>query len=53
MFDVPWETSSITELDLASTELSEACLIHLFAHMPKLHYLAVPNCDGFTDQVTK
>lgn len=46
-----WETSSLTELDLSSTELSEECLINVFNRMPKLTFLAVPNCDGFTDQV--
>ena len=46
-----WETSALTEIDLSSTELSEACLINVFSRMPKLTYLAVPNCDGFTDQV--
>jgi len=46
-----WETSTINELDLSSTELTEACLSNLFLRMPKLSYLAVPNCDGFTDQV--
>lgn len=46
-----WEASALTEIDLSSTELSEACLINVFSRMPKLTYLAVPNCDGFTDQV--
>lgn len=46
-----WETSIINELDLSSTELTEQCLLNLFLRMPKLNYLAVPNCDGFTDQV--
>ncbi|CAF3411384.1 unnamed protein product [Rotaria sp. Silwood1] len=46
-----WASSSVTELDISSTELSENCLLDVFARMPKLTYLAVPNCDGFTDNV--
>ena len=46
-----WETSVINELDISSTELTENCLLNVFNRMPKLTYLAVPNCDGFTDQV--
>lgn len=49
--ETEWENSSINELDLSSTELSEKCLLNLFSRLPKLLYLAVPNCDGFTDQV--
>lgn len=46
-----WETSVINELDISSTDLTENCLLNIFNRMPKLTYLAVPNCDGFTDQV--
>ncbi len=51
MLSAEWEASSINELDISSTELTENCLLHIFARMPKLNYLAVPNCDGFTDHV--
>lgn len=51
MLTAEWEASAISELDLSSTDLSESCLLHLFSRMPKLTYLAVPNCDGFTNQV--
>ncbi|CAF3838505.1 unnamed protein product [Rotaria magnacalcarata] len=51
MLAADWATSSVTELDISSTDLSEQCLLDVFARMPKLTYLAVPNCDGFTDQV--
>ncbi|CAF0803134.1 unnamed protein product [Didymodactylos carnosus] len=46
-----WESSYINELDISSTELTEGCLLDLFSRLPKLNYLAVPNCDGFTDKV--
>jgi hypothetical protein len=51
MLTANWESSSINELDISSTELTENCLLNLFTRLPKLTYLAVPNCDGFTDQV--
>jgi len=51
MLTAEWESSSINELDISSTELTENCLVNIFARMPKLNYLAVPNCDGFTDKV--
>jgi hypothetical protein len=51
MLTANWDLSSINELDISSTELTENCLVNLFTRMPKLNYLAVPNCDGFTDQV--
>lgn len=51
MLTAEWESSAINELDISSTDLTENCLLTLFARMPKLNYLAVPNCDGFTDQV--
>ena len=46
-----WETSSVHELDISSTELTEKCLLDIFDRLPKLTYLAVPNCDGFTTKV--
>jgi hypothetical protein len=51
MLAAQWELSAINELDLSSTELTENCFLNIFARMPKLQYLAVPNCDGFTDHV--
>jgi len=51
MLTAEWESSVINELDISSTDLTENCLLNIFARMPKLNYLAVPNCDGFTDQV--
>ncbi|CAF2022421.1 unnamed protein product [Rotaria magnacalcarata] len=51
MLTAGWESSSINELDMSSTELTEDSFLNIFARMPKLTYLAVPNCDGFTDQV--
>jgi hypothetical protein len=51
MLAADWGSSSITELDLSSTELKENCLLDIFGRMPKLTYLGVPNCDGFTDKV--
>lgn len=51
MLSADWATSGVTELDISSTDLSEECLLDIFSRMPKLTYLAVPNCDGFTDQV--
>ncbi len=51
MLNAEWESSVINELDISSTEITENCLLNIFARMPKLNYLAVPNCDGFTDQV--
>jgi hypothetical protein len=51
MLAAEWETSSVNELDISSTELTEHCLLDMFSRMPRLTYLAVPNCDGFTDRV--
>jgi hypothetical protein len=51
MLAAEWEISSVHELDLSSTELTENCLLDIFSRLPKLTYLAVPNCDGFTDKV--
>lgn len=51
MLAADWERSSVNELDISSTELTENCLLDIFSRLPKLTYLAVPNCDGFTDKV--
>jgi hypothetical protein len=51
MLTAEWESSGINELDISSTELTENCFLNIFSRMPKLNYLAVPNCDGFTDRV--
>jgi hypothetical protein len=51
MLAADWEASSVNELDISSTDLTEHCLLDIFERMPKLTYLAVPNCDGFTDKV--
>ncbi|CAF1323816.1 unnamed protein product, partial [Didymodactylos carnosus] len=51
MSAVPWQSTYINELDISSTELSEDCLLDIFFRMPRLKYLAVPYCDGFTDKV--
>ncbi len=51
MLAVDWGSSCVNELDISSTELTEDCLVDVFSRMPKLTYLAVPNCDGFTDKV--
>lgn len=51
MLTADWESSCVNEFDISSTELTENCLLYIFSRLPKLTYLAVPNCDGFTDQV--
>jgi hypothetical protein len=51
MIAVNWSTTQLSELDISSTELSEKALLAFFAAVPQLTYLAVPYCDGFTDQV--
>ena len=51
MLAADWETSSVHELDISSTELTEDCLLNIFSRLPRLTYLAVPYCDGFTDKV--
>ena len=51
MLAADWGSSVVNELDISSTELSENCLVNIFERMPNLTYLAVPNCDGFTDKV--
>ncbi len=51
MLAVNWSSTQLLELDISSTELSEQALIQFFSVIPKLTYLAVPFCDGFTDKV--
>ncbi|CAF4241080.1 unnamed protein product, partial [Rotaria sp. Silwood2] len=51
MLAVNWSTTQLSELDISSTDLSEGALLDFFAMVPKLTYLAVPFCDGFTDSV--
>lgn len=53
MLAADWETSSVHELDISSTELTEDCLLNIFSRLPRLTYLAVPYCDGFTDKVDR
>jgi hypothetical protein len=48
---VDWSTTHLCELDISSTDLSERALMKFFSMIPKLTYLAVPYCDGFTDKV--
>jgi hypothetical protein len=48
---VDWSTTKLSELDISSTDLSEQALLEFFSRVPKLTYLAVPFCDGFTDKV--
>lgn len=53
MLAVDWSTTQLAELDLTSTDLTERTLMDFFAMVPKLTYLAVPFCDGFTDKVSQ
>lgn len=48
---VDWQDTSIQELDLTSTDLSEESLSRLLMNIRKITYLSVAYCDGFTDQV--
>ncbi|UJR32911.1 hypothetical protein I4U23_020372 [Adineta vaga] len=48
---VNWATTQLSELDISSTDLTEQALLHFFSLVPNLTYLAVPYCDGFTDEV--
>lgn len=52
MTTVPWETSSIYELDLTSTELSAQCLENILLRMPGFTYLALGYCEFFNDKVS-
>ena len=49
---VNWSKTRLSELDISSTDLSERALLEFLLMIPKLTYLAVPFCDGFTDKVT-
>ncbi|CAF1546417.1 unnamed protein product, partial [Rotaria sordida] len=51
MVAVNWSSTQLSELDISSTELSENGLLDFFSVVPKLTYLAVSYCDGFTDKV--
>jgi hypothetical protein len=53
MLAVDWSMTDISELDISSTELSEQALLSFFSVVPKLTYLAVTFCDGFTDKVIR
>lgn len=48
---VDWAETHLEELDLSSTDLDEATLLHLLMTAPNLSYLSVAYCDGFTDKV--
>jgi hypothetical protein len=48
---VNWSRTQLSELDISSTDLSEQALLEFFSMVPTLTYLAVPFCDGFTDEV--
>ncbi|KAL7670881.1 hypothetical protein ACOME3_005797 [Neoechinorhynchus agilis] len=49
---VAWEDcQNLEELDIGSTDLSEDCILNSFLRMRGFMYLAVPYCDGFTDNV--
>lgn len=48
---IDWSSTQLCELDISSTDLSERALLEFFSTVPPLQYLAVPNCDGFTDKV--
>ncbi|XP_041371086.1 F-box/LRR-repeat protein fbxl-1-like isoform X2 [Gigantopelta aegis] len=51
MQSVAWETSSVQELDLTSTELSEQCLENVLTRMPGFTYLGLGYCEFFSDKV--
>lgn len=47
-----WQDAvNIVEIDLSCTELTEECLLSMLLRLPKLNYLGVSYCDGFTDRV--
>lgn len=50
---VEWEKTSLKELDITGTELSETCLIYLLTRLPALSYLSAGQQDGFTGRVLK
>ena len=51
MKQVEWQTSTIHELDLTSTELSTETLEDVLCRMPGFIYLAVGYCEFFNDKV--
>ncbi len=51
MLAADWSSTQLLELDISSTELTEHALLEFFSVVPKLTYLAVSFCDGFTDKV--
>lgn len=48
---IEWDQTNLEELDLSSTDLDEATLLHLLNTAPNLSFLSVAYCDGFTDHV--
>lgn len=48
---VDWSKTSLRELDITGTELSESSLIYLLTRVPALIYLSAGQQDGFNDQV--
>lgn len=48
---IEWDQTNLEELDLSSTDLDEATLLHMLNTAPNLRFLSVAYCDGFTDQV--
>ena len=49
---VEWEQTILEELNLNSTDLNESALMMMLNNSPNLRYLAVSDCDGFTDAVS-
>ena len=48
---VEWTDSSITELDLTSTELNVDALYYMLTSLSGFEYLAVGHCEFFEDKV--
>lgn len=53
VINVDWDKTTLRELDITGTELSETSLIYLLTRVPALRYLSAGQQDGFTDQVLK
>lgn len=53
VMNVDWDKTSLRELDITGTELSDKSLIYMLTRMPALRYLSAGQQDGFTDQVLK
>ncbi|VDL89270.1 unnamed protein product [Schistocephalus solidus] len=53
IMSVPWEDSTICELDISSTELSSECLEYFLSRIPGFAYLAAAHTDFFNDTVLK